>query len=237
MPNLKPAADMVRENAASQPNETADYRTARNALLEKEIALRRLNEEVAQMRRALPPGGEVTGDYRFMGKDGPLSLADLFEGKDTLVVYGSMFGPSHEKPCPMCTNHVDSWDAVAANARQRTALAVVGRDPIEKLTAYAKERGWRWMPLVQDVTGAYGRDYHGLTDDGVDIPSINVFTRKDGVIRHFWGGEMGEATVDPGQDGRGAPDASSLWTILDMTPEGRGDFYPKLSDRDGMEAP
>ena len=38
-------------------------------------------------------------------------------------------------------------------------------------------------------------------------------------------GEM----ADPGQDPRGAPDLDSLWTILDLTPAGRGaTWYPKL---------
>ena len=56
-----------------------------------------------------------------------------------------------------------------------------------------------------------------------------MFTRRDGAIRHFWGGEMAGATADPGQDPRGVPDFDPLWTLLDTTPEGRGkDWYPKL---------
>ena len=82
---------------------------------------------------------------------------------------------------------------------------------------------------------AYTRDYHGFAPEGYEIPAMHVFTRRDGVIRHFWAGEMGGETADPGQDPRGAPDPSSLWTILDMTPAGRaGDWYPALGDRDGM---
>ena len=41
------------------PNESADYRAARNALLDAEIALRARIEAVATQRRALPPGGKV----------------------------------------------------------------------------------------------------------------------------------------------------------------------------------
>jgi predicted dithiol-disulfide oxidoreductase (DUF899 family) len=43
------------------PNESADYRAARNALLEEEMALRRKIERLAVLRRALPPGGELKG--------------------------------------------------------------------------------------------------------------------------------------------------------------------------------
>src|SRR6266702_2431917 len=74
------------------------------------------------------------------------------------------------------------------------------------------------------------RDYHALTKDGGDDAAFNVFTKRDGKIRHFWSGEMNAASADPGQDPRGAPDLMPLWTILDVTPEGRGtDWYPKLN--------
>ena len=59
---------------------------------------------------------------------------------------------------------------------------------------------------------------------------VDVFTRRDGTLRHFWSGEMTGGTADPGQDPRGAPDPAPLWAVLDQTPEGRGtDWYPSLS--------
>ena len=65
--------------------------------------------------------------------------------------------------------------------------------------------------------------------EDADVPAFNVFTRRDGTIRHFWSAEMGAETADPGQDPRGAPDLMPLWAILDSTPEGRGeDWYPQL---------
>jgi len=80
-----------------------------------------------------------------------------------------------------------------------------------------------------DVTGDYTRDHHAISKDGGDNAAFDVFTRRDGTIRHFWSGEMGFATADPGQDPRGAPDLMPIWTILDSMPEGRGaDWYPKL---------
>ncbi|HEV2681533.1 MAG TPA: DUF899 family protein, partial [Rhodanobacter sp.] len=99
--------------------------------------------------------------------------------------------------------------------------------------AFAKERGWRDLTLYSDTNGNYSRDYHGIDKNGGDDAAINVFTRRDGNIRHFWSGEMGSETADPGQDPRGAPDLMPLWTILDTTPEGRGtDWYPKLDYQD-----
>ena len=54
------------------PGESADYRAARDRLLEQEVELRRAMEAVAAARRGLPPGGTVPEDYVFeaAGADG-----------------------------------------------------------------------------------------------------------------------------------------------------------------------
>jgi predicted dithiol-disulfide oxidoreductase (DUF899 family) len=226
---LTPASELAKTNTVRFPNESEEYRRARAALLAEEIDLRRHIERVAEQRRALPPGGRVTKDYRFDSERGPVGFADLFGDKQTLVVYSYMFGPRRERPCPMCTSLLSAWDGEAQDVEQRVALAVIARSPIERLVAFKKERGWRNLKLYVDTTGEFSRDYHALTPEGGDDPAFNVFTRRDGTIRHFWSGEMGFETADPGQDPRGAPDLMPIWTILDSTPEGRGtDWYPKL---------
>jgi predicted dithiol-disulfide oxidoreductase (DUF899 family) len=231
---LKPAAELARASNVRFPDESDEYRRAREALLAEEIELRRHIERVAEQRRALPPGGEIIKPYAFAGESGPASFADLFGDKDTLVVYSFMFGPQREQPCPMCTSLLSAWDGEVPDILQRVALAVVARSPIERLKAFKRDRGWRYLPLYQDLSGEFSRDYHGLTKDDGDDAAFNVFrrTRQAGAvtIRHFWGGEMNGASADPGQDPRGAPDLMPIWTILDVTPEGRGkDWYPKLN--------
>jgi predicted dithiol-disulfide oxidoreductase (DUF899 family) len=231
---LKPATELARLSGFRFPNESAEYRRAREALLAEEIELRRHIERVAEQRRALPAGGEVRKNYAFEGEQGPLSFAGLFGNKDTLVVYNYMYGPQRERPCPMCTSLLSAWDGEVPDILQRVALAVVARSPIERLKAFKRERGWHHLPLYSDISGEFSRDYHALTKDGGDDAAFNVFTRRregNGItIRHFWGGEMNGASADPGQDPRGAPDLMPLWTILDVTPEGRGtDWYPKLN--------
>jgi predicted dithiol-disulfide oxidoreductase (DUF899 family) len=233
LPTLVPAAELAMRNSMTFPNESNDYRRARRALLIEELELRRHIERVAEQRRALPPGGAVTGDYRFEGEHGPLDFAGLFGDKQTLVVYSYMFGPQRERPCPMCTSLLSAWDGEARDIQQRVALAVVARSPIDRLVAFKKERGWRDLKLYSDTNGNFSRDYHGIDKNGGDDAAFTVFTRRDGTIRHFWSGEMGFETADPGQDPRGAPDLMPLWTILDTTPEGRGtDWYPKLDYQD-----
>ena len=230
MTTLVSAVELARRNGARFPNESPEYRRARDALLAEEIELRRHIERVAEQRRALPPGGEVTGDYRFVAEGGrEVRFADLFGDKQTLATYSWMFGPKRERPCPMCTSLLSAWDGEARDVEQRIALAVIARSPIERMVAFKKERGWRHLRLFSDPGGAFSRDYHGLGENDADEAAFNVFTRRDGTIRHFWSGEMFANTADPGQDPRGAPDLMPLWTILDATPEGRDpDWYPQL---------
>lgn len=227
-PVLKPAVELANSNARRFPNESAEYRRARQALLVEEIELRRHIARVAELRRSLPPGGEVTGAYQFIGESGTASLADLFGNKQTLIIYSYMFGPQREKPCPMCTSFMSTWEGKLPDIEQRVSFVFVARSPIARLIEAKKARGWTRHKVYSDAAGDYTRDY--VSKDDSDVPGYNVFTRHDGAIRHFWAGEMGAGTVDPGQDPRGAPDLDPLWTLLDTTREGRGaDWYPKLS--------
>ena len=224
---LTPADEMARRSPVRFPNESVEYRAARTELLREEIELRRHLERVAAQRRDLPPGGEVVGDYRFQGETGASDFAGLFGDKETLGVYSFMFGPQRERPCPMCTALLGPLDGNARDLDRKMSLVVVARSPIERLAAFKQERGWQALRLYTDLNENYSKAYHGLLPDGSEVPAFNVFTRRDGTIRHFWGGEMTEG--DPGQDPRGAPDLVPLWNFLDMTPEGRGgDWYPKL---------
>ena len=167
--------------------------------------------------------------YAFESEFGPVNFADLFGDKQTLAIYSYMYGPQRKQPCPMCTSLLSAWDGEVRHIEQRIALVAVARSPIQRLIACKKERGWRDLTICSDGSGDYTRDYVSAED--ADVPGFSIFTRKSGSIRHFWSGEMGAESADPGQDPRGAPDLMSLWTILDLTPEGRGaDWYPKLDD-------
>ena len=228
---LVPAAELAAKNKAQFPNESANYRQARNALLAEEIELRRHIERVAAQRRALPPGGEVKANYQFEGEEGTVSFADLFGDRQSLAIYSFMYGPQRKRPCPMCTSVLGSWDGIAPDVNQRVSLVFIARSPLERLLAYKKERGWQHVRMLSDMSGDYTRAY--VSPDDADMPGFSVFTRRDGVIRHFYSGETNGEMCDPGQDPRGAPELSPLWTIIDFTPEGRApDWYPKLTYSD-----
>ena len=227
MQKLVPAQDLAATNKAHYPNESAEYRAARNELIVEEIELRRHIERVASQRRALPAGGEIPQDFLLASETGPVRFSSLFGDKRTLVIYSMMYGPQRKAPCPMCTSFLNAWNGIAVNLRQRVALAVTARSPIERLIDYKNQRGFTNLPFISDGSGEYTRTY--VNSEDADVPGLSVFSRRDGIIRHFYSGEMSGAMADPGQDPRDGPDLDSLWLMLDLTPEGRGtDWYPKL---------
>src|SRR2546422_11546979 len=115
---LKPVSELARTNTVHFPNESAAYRRARQALLIEEIELRRHIERVAEMRRALPPGGEVKKDYVFRGEQGDVHFEGLFGKHDTLIIYNYMFGPERKRPCPMCTAFLGPLNANTPDIQQ-----------------------------------------------------------------------------------------------------------------------
>ena len=229
MSTQKPAIELAKAASNPYPNDSEEYRRARTALLAEEIELRRHIERVAAQRRALPLGG-VAPDHAFHDERGAtVKLADLFGTHDTLVTYFWMFGPQRKNACPMCTAFLGALDVPARDITQRVAFAVIGRSPVARQLAYARERGWRNLKFFETVGDDFARDYRGLTPDGDEMPALDVWVKRDGKVHHFWGSELG-GTQDEGEDPRGAPDPTPLWNILDLTPGGRGkDWYPKLS--------
>jgi predicted dithiol-disulfide oxidoreductase (DUF899 family) len=218
------------------PGESDAYRAARNDLLNAEVELRRQVEAVAAQRRALPLGGEVPQDYEFqeLGPDGStrtVRMSELFAGgKDTLVVYSYMFGPQMAQPCPSCTSILDALDGQVPHVTQRVNLAVIARSPIERVSRFARERGWRNLRLLSSAGSTYNRDYHGENEKGGQRPMLNVFARRDGRIYHTYGTELLFAPAEPGQDGRHVDMIWPLWNLLDYTPEGRGETWqPRLA--------
>jgi predicted dithiol-disulfide oxidoreductase (DUF899 family) len=228
------------------PGESAAYRAARDRLLAKEIELRRAMEAVSVLRRELPPGGLIPEDYVFdgLGPDGTpakLKLSELFApGKDSLVVYNFMFprypkddrpGPAEgatarlkleEGPCPSCVAFLDALDGAAKHVEGAGFnFVVIAKAPLDRLTTFAKERGWRNLRLLSAAGNSFKRDYLAETPEGFQMPMVTVFHRDGSEIRHFWSSEMLYAPADPGQDPRHAGTIEPSWNIFDLTREGR----------------
>jgi predicted dithiol-disulfide oxidoreductase (DUF899 family) len=228
------------------PGESAEYRAARDRLLEQEAELRRATEAVAAARRQLPPGGIVPEDYVFQGtgEDGAptdVRLSELFApGKDSLMIYNFMFPrdpgdgrpgpdagqtallPLAEGPCPSCVALLDQLDGAAEHVSPHINFAVVAKAPLPRVLAFAEERGWRRLRLLSSAGNTFKRDYLAETAEGAQRPMLTVFHRDGATIRHFWSSELFYAPTEPGQDPRHAGTIEPVWNLFDLTPEGRG---------------
>src|SRR5262249_25155563 len=153
----------------SYPNESAEYRAARNALLDEEMKLRAQIEAVAAKRRALPPGGELKEDYVFerineqTSMPEKVKLSELFGPHDTLILYSFMYGAERKLPCPGCTHLLDGMEGAARHIGQRAAMHIVAKSPIARLAAWAHERGWKYLSLISTAGNTYDADYFGDT--------------------------------------------------------------------------
>jgi predicted dithiol-disulfide oxidoreductase (DUF899 family) len=248
--------------AMNFPNEGTEYRTARNALLRHEVALRREMEAVAAERRALPRGGEVKEDYVFsrIGADGKaekVRLSQLFRnGGDTVLIYHYMFprhakddrpgpasgpmakAPVEEGPCPSCTALLDMWEGTMPHFEGLGgALYAVAKAPIERVDAFARDRGWRNIRLLSAAKSSFKRDYGGEDADGQQMPMLTVFQRDgSGAIRLSWASELLLEPSEPGQDPRHNGTVEPLWNLFDLTPHGRPQ-KDELLDYDCCDAP
>ena len=202
------------------PNESQEYRDARDALLEEERALVEKTRAVAALRRELPPGGRLKEDYEFQwANDGrvgePVRLSELFGDKSSLILYNFMFGPGWDNPCLSCTSVMDGFDRSSYQVSQDAAFCGIAKAPAGKIHEWASSRGWDQIDLVSGFGTTYQADYkcQGENDD-LQWPILHVFRRHDDEIYHFWGTELQGNHVDT---------VWPYWNLMDFTPEGRPD--------------
>jgi predicted dithiol-disulfide oxidoreductase (DUF899 family) len=198
-----------------------EYIAARTRLAEAERVLRDQIEAVAAARRELPEGA-VLDDYALTeGPDRTTRLSELFDERGTLVVYHLMFHPDEDEACPMCSMWVDGFHGVVHHLTRHAPFAVVAKAPLAKLQVWARRRGWDGLRVLSSYGTTFNADLHAEHPDGEQRPMISVFTRTDGVIRHFY---SLPASFPDGAE-RGIDLLSPVWNVLDLLPTGRGEWY------------
>jgi predicted dithiol-disulfide oxidoreductase (DUF899 family) len=218
-------------------NESAAYLASREELRLAEIQSMRLLERVAELRRALPDGA-VVEDYTFT--EGPTDLdagdapakntrlSELFTGPGrAVVVYQLMFGKKQTTPCPMCTMWIDGYNGVAQHLAQNVDFAIAAAADLPALRAYARSRGWNTLRLLSCGDSTFKYDMASEDAEGNQDSTISVFTRdSNGALKHFYSGHPWLAD-DINQ--RGIDRLTPVYNMLDLTPQGRDDWYAELS--------
>lgn len=217
-------------------HESPEYLAKREQLRLAEIELMRSRERVAELRRSLPQGASIQ-DYEF--QEGPRELAagdaparttrlsELFTKPDrSLVIYHLMFGKRQTEPCPMCTAWLDGANGIAQHLAQNLEFAVVAAADLPHLRAHARARGWDRLRLFSAGHSSFKYDLGSEDRDGEQDSTISVFTRdSDGTLRHFY---SAHPRMAPDIQQRGIDLLAPMWHFLDLTPQGRGDWFASL---------
>jgi predicted dithiol-disulfide oxidoreductase (DUF899 family) len=213
-------------------NETPDYRSLRDQLLIEELALSDQTERVAELRRALS-SNPMPIDYTF--REGPadihdtsqagirdVRLSELFDdGHNTLIVQHVMYTPEDE--CPMCSMWADAFNGIAHHVRQRASIILNAKAEIERFRSWGRRRGWDNIRLISSHDNSFNRDFGFENDDGSQSPGLSVYTKSPGgELRHSYSVHAHMI----GEHWRGMDALSPVWNLLDLTPDGRGDWYP-----------
>lgn len=226
-------------------NESADYLFKREDLRHAEIELLRQRERVAELRRALPQGATVE-DYEFL--EGPAALGDGDEPLGTvrlselftspnrpLLIYHFMFGKKNTTPCPMCTSWIDSFNGIAHHVTQNVDVAIVAAADPATLRAHARTRGWDKLRLLSAGRNTFKYDLGSEDRAGEQDATISVFAQaSDGTLRHFYSVHPRLADDIPE---RGIDEYNPIWNLLDLTPQGRGNWVASLDYGTTVQAP
>ncbi len=206
----------------------------RKRLLHEEKEWARQKDRLAQRRRELP-WVQVEQNYVFDGPDGPVTLADLFDGRSQLLVYHFMFAPEWSQGCKSCSLVADHFDPALVHLQQRdVSLVCVSRAPVEKLLAFRERMGWSF-PWVSSGHNRFNHDYgvYFSTQEHAgglaiynyesppypltDLPGLSAFIRDDtGTLYHTYSTYA-----------RGLDQFLNVYNLLDVTPKGR--------DEDGLD--
>lgn len=212
---------------------TSTYLTARRTLASAEQDLRDQIERVAAARRNLPPG-PLLADYRLTEPDPngparPVRLRDLFGRHSTLLVYHLMFAPDATEACPMCSLWIDGFHGVLPHLRRHTAVVVIAKAPPERLHDWARQRGWTGLRTVSSHGTTFNVDLRAEHPDGTQRPVVSVLRTEGDRVRHHY---SAAASLPDGGE-RGLDLLSPVWNILDLLPDGRGDWYAGNDDVPG----
>ena len=210
---------------------------ASQTLLKAEKAWTHERDRLAEQRRALP-WVRVEKDYVFQGPEGPVSLSDLFDGRDQLIVYHFMFGPDWNEGCPGCSFLADHVDGARQHFEHRDiSFVAISRGPIDKIMAYRQRMGWSF-PWVSSLGNDFNFDYHVSFDgehegpeptynfeprtggEAGEAPGVSVFFRDDdGTIYHTYSSY-----------GRGGEVLIGAYNFIDMAPLGRNEGDAIMGD-------
>ncbi len=170
----------------------------------REKAATRELDAIAAERRRLPM--VEMPEYVLEGADGPVKLADVFEGKSQLIVYNHMWSDGAEWQCGGCTGLTSQYVRLDVLDNYDARFVIVTNGPIDEALAY-KARVGNEMAWYSTANGPFGDDMGAPLGGGFQV---NVFLRDGDKAFRTWH-----------TDGRGTEQLSYTFALVDILPWGR----------------
>jgi predicted dithiol-disulfide oxidoreductase (DUF899 family) len=204
-----------------------EWLEARKHLIIQEKEFTRQRDRLSQQRRQLP-WVKVGKNYLFDGLSGKVTLTELFEGRNQLVVYHFMFAPDWEEGCCSCSFWADGFNAIGVHVAHRdVTMVAISRAPIEKLEAFKRRMGWsfKWVSsgnndfnydyqvsfTPEELENEVEYNYAQQKTDTPELPGVSVFYRdSEGDVFHTYSAYS-----------RGIDILNPAYNYLDLVPKGR----------------
>ena len=140
------------------------WRAALDELRIREKAASRELDAIAAQRRRLPMVEKP--DYILVGENGPVRLAEVFEGRSQLIVYNHMWSDGAEWQCGGCTGFTSQFTRLEFLNIYDARFVMVTNGPIGEALAYRAKVGnkmdWysSWeSSFAADVVAAPGEGF------------------------------------------------------------------------------
>lgn len=190
------------------------WRRELDALRVREKAATRELDAIAAQRRRLPM--VELPEYTLVGADGPVRLADIFDGASQLIVYNHMWSDGSEWQCPGCTGFTSQFTRLDVLERYYDArFVIVTNGPIDEALAYRDRVGNR-MHWYSSADSTFGADVDAPPNAGF---GVNVFLRDGDTVYRTWHTE-----------GRGTERLSYLQGLVDLLPYGRQEEWQDVPE-------
>lgn len=185
------------------------WRSALDDLRRREKDATRELDAIAAARRRLPM--VELPEYTLMSADGPVRLADVFDGRTQLITYHHMWTDGAEWQCGGCTGFTSQFTRLDFLDNYDARFVVVTNGPIDEALAYRDKVGNR-MDWYSSSESSFGTDVDAAPGGGF---AVNVFLRamapsgEESVYRTWH------------TNGRGTEQLSHSFALIDLLPYGR----------------
>ncbi len=124
-----------------------EWLKARIALLEREKANTRERDEILKARTELP-WVKIDKNYVFDSAEGPVTLSELFDGREQLLVQHFMLGQGWDEGCSGCSFMADHVAPTLVHLENHgVSYVAISRAPLPEIQRYHARMQWpfRWV--------------------------------------------------------------------------------------------